>query len=124
VVVPYYQFFCGELSFCHKLPFDRSSLTHWRQRLGGEQLLALGSWSTPRCSRKQSPIRATRRVLRSQPRHFAVKIAVRVGYGPIAPKAEPIEETTGRQRPGLVRHRQALLDQRHQLLAGASRTSG
>ena len=38
---PYYQFFCGELSFCHKLPFDRSSLTHWRQRLGEEQLVAL-----------------------------------------------------------------------------------
>ena len=33
----YYQFFCGELSFCHKLPFARSSLTHWRQRLGEEQ---------------------------------------------------------------------------------------
>ena len=31
---PYYQFFCGELSFCHRLPFDRSSLTHWRRRLG------------------------------------------------------------------------------------------
>src|SRR5262249_28978660 len=27
---PYYQFFCGEVSFCHNLPFDRSSLTHWR----------------------------------------------------------------------------------------------
>src|SRR5262252_1109861 len=38
---PYYQFFCGELSFGHKLPFDRSSLTHWRQRLGEEQLVAL-----------------------------------------------------------------------------------
>src|SRR4051794_12787399 len=38
---PYYQFLCGELSFCHKLPFDRSSLTHWRQRLGAEQLAAL-----------------------------------------------------------------------------------
>jgi IS5 family transposase len=38
---PYYQFFCGELSFCHKLPFDRSSLTHWRQRLGEEPLMAL-----------------------------------------------------------------------------------
>ena len=38
---PYYQFFCGELSFCHKLPFDRSSLTRWRQRLGEEQLVAL-----------------------------------------------------------------------------------
>jgi hypothetical protein len=38
---PYYQFFCGELSFCHQLPFDRSSLTHWRQRLGEAQLVAL-----------------------------------------------------------------------------------
>jgi transposase, IS5 family len=38
---PYYQFFCGELSFCHRLPFDRSSLTHWRQRLGEEELAAL-----------------------------------------------------------------------------------
>jgi IS5 family transposase len=42
---PYYQFFCGELScelsFCHALPFERSSLTHWRQRLGEEQLAAL-----------------------------------------------------------------------------------
>ena len=41
---PYYQYFCGELSFlCHQLPFDLncSSLTRWRQRLGEEQLVAL-----------------------------------------------------------------------------------
>lgn len=38
---PYYQYFCGELSFCHKAPFDRSSLTRWRQRLGEEHLVAL-----------------------------------------------------------------------------------
>ena len=38
---PYYQYFCGELSFCHELPFDRSSLTHWRQRLGEAELVAL-----------------------------------------------------------------------------------
>jgi transposase, IS5 family len=38
---PYYQYFCGEESFLHKLPFDRSSLTRWRQRLGEEQLVAL-----------------------------------------------------------------------------------
>ena len=38
---PYYQHFCGELSFCHRLPFDRSSMTRWRQRLGEEQLVAL-----------------------------------------------------------------------------------
>ena len=38
---PYYQHFCGEESFQHKLPFERSSLTRWRQRLGEEQLSAL-----------------------------------------------------------------------------------
>src|SRR3546814_4841842 len=31
---PYYQYFCGEAVFRHELPFDRSSLTRWRQRLG------------------------------------------------------------------------------------------
>src|ERR1700704_1247579 len=38
---PYYQFFCGEETFQHAAPFDRSSLTRWRQRLGEEQLVAL-----------------------------------------------------------------------------------
>ena len=38
---PYYQYFCGEESFRHRLPFERSSLTRWRQRLGEEQLAAL-----------------------------------------------------------------------------------
>src|SRR5579872_2947440 len=38
---PYYQYFCGELSFCHEAPFNRSSMTRWRQRLGEEQLNAL-----------------------------------------------------------------------------------
>ena len=38
---PYYQFFCGEAVFRHELPFDRSSLTRWRHRLGEEQLAAL-----------------------------------------------------------------------------------
>src|SRR4029453_11289941 len=38
---PYYQYFCGEEVFRHRLPFDRSSLTRWRQRLGEEQLAAL-----------------------------------------------------------------------------------
>jgi len=38
---PYYQYFCGEEVFCHRLPFDRTSLTRWRQRLGEAQLVAL-----------------------------------------------------------------------------------
>src|SRR6202171_1796748 len=38
---PYFQYFCGEVVFRHELPFDRSSLTRWCQRLGEEQIAAL-----------------------------------------------------------------------------------
>jgi len=38
---PYFQLFCCEEFFRHKLPFDRSSLTRWRQRMGEEKLVAL-----------------------------------------------------------------------------------
>lgn len=38
---PYYQYFCGEHVFRHELPFERSSLTRWRQRLGEDALVAL-----------------------------------------------------------------------------------
>jgi IS5 family transposase len=35
---PYFQYFCGEEHFRHKPPFDRSSMTRWRQRMGAERL--------------------------------------------------------------------------------------
>lgn len=38
---PYFQFFCGEEFFQHQAPFDRSSLTRWRQRMGEARLVAL-----------------------------------------------------------------------------------
>jgi transposase, IS5 family len=38
---PYYQLFCGEEFFQHKLAFDRSSMTRWRQRMGEDKLIAL-----------------------------------------------------------------------------------
>jgi hypothetical protein len=38
---PYYQFFCGEEFFQHRLVFDRWSLTRWRNRMGEERLQAL-----------------------------------------------------------------------------------
>ena len=38
---PYFQYFCGEEFFQHEAPFDRSSMTRWRQRMGEEQLNAL-----------------------------------------------------------------------------------
>jgi IS5 family transposase len=37
----YYQYFCGEEFFQHRLVFDRSSLTRWRNRMGEERLQAL-----------------------------------------------------------------------------------
>ena len=38
---PYFQLFCGEEFFQHRLPFERSSLTRWRQRMGEARLTAL-----------------------------------------------------------------------------------
>jgi transposase, IS5 family len=38
---PYYQHFCGEEFFQHRLVFDRSSMTRWRNRMGEERLQAL-----------------------------------------------------------------------------------
>ena len=38
---PYYQYLCGEEFFQHRLIFDRSSITRWRQRMGEEKLKAL-----------------------------------------------------------------------------------
>lgn len=38
---PYFQYLCGETFFRHDLPFDRSSMTRWRQRMGEERMTAL-----------------------------------------------------------------------------------
>jgi transposase, IS5 family len=38
---PYFQLFCGEEFFRHQAPFDRSSMTRWRQRMGEAKLNAL-----------------------------------------------------------------------------------
>ena len=38
---PYFQYLCGDEFFCHALPFDRSSLTRWRQRMGEEKIRSL-----------------------------------------------------------------------------------
>lgn len=38
---PYFQYFCGEEFFQHRLVVDRSSVTRWRQRMGDEKLAAL-----------------------------------------------------------------------------------
>jgi transposase, IS5 family len=38
---PYFQYLCGEEFFRHDLPFDRSSMTRWRSRMGEERIVAL-----------------------------------------------------------------------------------
>lgn len=35
---PYFQYFCGEIFFQHEFPIERSSMTHWRKRVGDEAL--------------------------------------------------------------------------------------
>lgn len=35
---PYWQYFCGETYFQHRLVFDRSSMSRWRRRIGAEEL--------------------------------------------------------------------------------------
>jgi IS5 family transposase len=35
---PYFQFFCGESHFQHKLRFDRTSMTRWRNRIGPDEM--------------------------------------------------------------------------------------
>ena len=35
---PYWQHFCGEEHLRHKAPFDRSSISRWRKRMGDERL--------------------------------------------------------------------------------------
>lgn len=38
---PYFQYFCGETFFQHDFPIERSSMTHWRKRVGDEALSIL-----------------------------------------------------------------------------------
>jgi IS5 family transposase len=38
---PYYQYFCGEEYFQHRFPCERSGLTHFRNRVGEEELKVL-----------------------------------------------------------------------------------
>jgi len=42
---PYWQYFCGLEFFEYELPFDRSSMTRWRQRIGPEKMEKLLSES-------------------------------------------------------------------------------
>lgn len=35
---PYFQAFCGETHFQHRLPFDRSSMSRWRKRIGADEM--------------------------------------------------------------------------------------
>src|SRR5476651_1851126 len=51
---PYYQYFCGEEFFQHRLVFDRSSLTRWRQRMGDDKLQALIQESLSVASRTEA----------------------------------------------------------------------
>ena len=80
---PYFQYFCGEEFFLHELPFDRSSLTRWRQRMGEERVAALlrESLSVAVRTGAMAP-QDTRRVIVDttvQPKNVMVALARKVG---------------------------------------------
>jgi IS5 family transposase len=56
---PYFQHFCGEEFFQHRLVFDRSSLTRWRQRMGEQKLQALLQESLAVATRTEALRRTT-----------------------------------------------------------------
>jgi IS5 family transposase len=48
---PYWQYLCGEVYFCHQLPFDRTELIKFRKRIGeegSEQLLKMSGQLFPK----------------------------------------------------------------------------
>lgn len=57
---PYDQYFCGEASFRHTLPFDRSTLTRWRRRLGEDALSELVREATSSMKEKPNAARSAR----------------------------------------------------------------
>ena len=56
---PYYQYFCGEEFFQHRLVFDRSSLTRWRAT--GWARSGCKRWSRRACRSPPKPRRSSRR---------------------------------------------------------------
>src|SRR4029077_11257921 len=86
---PYFQFFCGEEFFQHRLPFDRSSLTRWRQRMGEAKLTALiqESWSVATRTEAMKPkdLARVRSVLAQDQRQRGPKV-----YSLHAPEVECI----------------------------------
>jgi IS5 family transposase len=61
---PYFQFLCGEAAFRHQLPFDRSSISRWKRRLGKEAVDALlrAAEAAERRSPGPSPVARVQRV--------------------------------------------------------------
>src|SRR5258708_3688710 len=62
---PYYQFFCGEEFFQHRLVFDRSALPRWRNRMGEARLQALPQESLSVATRTRAikPVQLSRVIL-------------------------------------------------------------
>ena len=89
---PYYQLFCGEEFFQHKLTFDRSSLTRWRQRMGDERLAAL----------IQESLAVATRTGAAKPADFS-KVIVETTVQPKAVALPTDAKLMHRAREGLVR---------------------
>lgn len=115
---PYFQFFCGEEFFQHRLVFDRSSLARWRQRMGEEKLVALieGGHVPDRCkAERPRPHAAGAAGPKARCRAAPVLSAGRQAGADQAPALRPRQAVQARQqgaaqaqdlsRPHHARHR-------------------
>ena len=82
---PYFQYFCGEEFFQHRLVLDRSSLTRWRQRMGEERLQALLQESLAVATRTQAmkPADLSRVIVDTTVQPKAVMLSTGRGISPV-----------------------------------------
>ena len=106
---PYYQFFCGEEFFQHRLVFDRSSLTRWRQRMGEERLQALLQESLSAASKTEAikPSDLNRIIVDTtvQPKNVMFPTDAKLLNQAVQARQPDAEETAHLSRPRHPRHR-------------------
>jgi transposase, IS5 family len=81
---PCYQLFCGAEFFQHKLPFDRSSMTRWRQRTGEEKPAALLQESLCKKALRPRPAAVRQSLLTSPKSSFFTKVVIDTAVQPEA----------------------------------------
>ncbi len=108
---PYFQYFCGESFFQHKLPMSRSSMSHWRGRVGEEAVVILlqetlavaartQAMKPKKTSTEQSELFMNRLSNQLNPRDLLIVLASQINWSSIEQSLSSCYTTgAGRQIP-------------------------